>query len=175
MLAQLAAAWGNDAWTPHVEFLQSVLENAAGASGPILECGAGISTLILGVVCQVRGLRVTTLEEDPEWAKAVRDCLSRHGIESVSVIHAPLQSYDEYEWYSLPSEALPERISLAVCDGPSGRAPGARYGLVPLCLPRLGSGAVVLLDDAERPSEREFIPRWSALLGASPERVRPGR
>ncbi|HEX6852293.1 MAG TPA: hypothetical protein VF139_12900 [Candidatus Polarisedimenticolaceae bacterium] len=117
---------------------------------------------------------MTTLEEDPQWAESVRNCLSRHGIDSVSVVHAPLRSYDDYEWYSLPSEPLPERISLAVCDGPSGRAPGARYGLVPTLLSRLGAGTVLLLDDAERPSEREFIPRWSALLGASPERVRPG-
>ena len=75
---------------------------------------------------------------------------------------------DGYSWYDAPLKELPEQFCLVVCDGPAGDTPGGRYGLVPVLGPRITSGCVILLDDAERAPEREALLRWSETLGGSP-------
>ena len=47
----------------------------------------------------------------------------------------------------------------------------SRYPALPALEPRLAPGAIVVLDDATRPGEREILERWSELgwrFGARP-------
>lgn len=48
-LEQLVCAWGNEAWSSAAPLLSALLEWMPRTSGPILECGSGLSTLILGI------------------------------------------------------------------------------------------------------------------------------
>ena len=62
---------------------------------------------------------------------------------------------------------LPDReIDLLLVDGPPGYGEGmerSRYPALPALEPRLAPGAMVVLDDASRPGEREIIERWTEL------------
>lgn len=52
-------------------------------------------------------------------------------------------------------------IGLLFVDGPPGAAaPLVRYPAVPMLLPRCAADAWIVLDDTNRPAEREVADRW---------------
>ena len=132
----------------------------------IVECSCGASTLVSAHACRLVGSgHVYSLEHEPKFAQETRDRLKEAGLEQwASVIDAPLETLDllgeEFPWYSLTS--LPDlKIDMLVVDGPPAPLrPLARYPAGPKLLPRLAPGAVVLIDDASRPDEREIVKRW---------------
>jgi hypothetical protein len=159
--------WGNGDWVVRREFIEALLRRVWQAEGPILECGSGLSTLLVGRVAQRTGNRVWSLEHLPNWAEHVRRALRRYGITSVEVCLAPLRNYGSYTWYSAPREALPRDFALVICDGPPGTTPGGRYGLLPEMRAHLRSGCAILLDDAGRAGEQEVLERWSREAGCA--------
>ena len=54
----LVYGWGNEAMSAREEFLEALYHHAWLTSGPILECGAGLSTHLLGLVAQQTGKAV---------------------------------------------------------------------------------------------------------------------
>ena len=139
--------------------------HAWACDGPILECGSGLTTLILGAIAQKRRLTVWTLEHNEKWAQRVRRFLGRYGIRSVNILVCPLRDYDNYSWYDPPLEKLPRAFGLVVCDGPPHDTRGGRYGLLPVMGDRLPAGTTILLDDAGRAPERKIAERWAEELG----------
>lgn len=171
LLGELVRGWGNS-WSAQIEFLAAALHETRATSGPILECGSGLSTLLAGAVAQARGVRVWTLEQDPKWAERVRKYLRKYRIESVTVCLAPIRSFGDFDWYSLSSlQTLPGKISLVICDGPPGGTRGGRYGLVPVLLDKLRPDCTLLLDDGARDEERAIADRWARLVGGRPELI----
>ncbi len=150
--------WNNDSFAGDVEYLATIAEYAAQTDGPILECGSGISTIILSLACRTE---VWALEHIEEWCGSVRKACESSGLRNVKVVHAPLCDYGNFHWYSVP-ECLPPRFSLVICDGPPGTTVGGRYGLLPLMRHRLEAGAKILLDDAEREDEQRVLKSWQA-------------
>lgn len=65
IMASLVYGWGNESWSAQYEFLAAMLRYCDGAEGPILECGSGLSTVLLGLVAQRRGQIVWSLEHEP--------------------------------------------------------------------------------------------------------------
>lgn len=169
LLALLVFGWGNPSWSARNDYLRACLEQARASEQPILDCGSGLSTLLLGAIAQRHGNRVWSLEHEPKWAHRTQSALSAFGIRSVSLCTAPLRSYGAFSWYDPPLADMPERFSMVVCDGPPGQTPGGRYGLVPVMGTRLAHGCVILLDDARRAHERDTADRWAADLHASCE------
>jgi hypothetical protein len=167
LLRQLVYGWGNESFSAHEEFLAGCLREAFATRGPILECGAGLSTLLVGVVCARRGLRCWSYEHHAGWAQRVSRALARHRIRSVTICCAPLRSYGDFSWYGPTAQELPSRFELVLCDGPPASTPGGRYGLVPILRAHLGAGSVILLDDVARASERRVVERWTAELPAT--------
>lgn len=162
MLEELRAGWGNTGYAARPEYLRELMERAVSTPGPILECGSGVSTLLLGLLAGRRGVETWTLEHLPQWHARVSGALRRNRIPHVHDCLAPLQDYGTgYSWYTPPVERMPRAFQLVICDGPPGETPGGRYGLWPVLGERLGSGAVILLDDADRPGEEEVLRRWS--------------
>jgi hypothetical protein len=164
VLNDLIYGWGNEAWSARSEYIQEFLRIAANVQGPILECGSGLSTLLLGVVAQRTGSHVFSLEHHPQWARQVRTMLDKYHIISCTVCQAELRCFGDYDWYSVPKERLPNNFALVVCDGPPGHTPGGRYGLLPQMRDRLKPGCVLLLDDFQRREEREIMSRWANEL-----------
>jgi hypothetical protein len=159
-LPPLRTAWGNPAFTAHLSYLSAVLDYADRYEGQILECGSGLTTLLLALSARHA---VWSLEHMEEWQRRVRTRLWWAGTEA-NVLLAPLTSYGPFQWYEIPA-ALPGEFRFVVCDGPPGTIPGGRYGLLPLLGDRLPKGAVILLDDAGRLGEQGVLQRWEKEAG----------
>lgn len=138
----------------------------------IVECGSGVSTIVLARCAQLNGAGfVYTLEHSPEAAEQTRRNLKQHGLEEyVAVLEAPLRTYalggQSWSWYSL--EGLPEAgIDMLFVDGPPAATQNlARYPAGPLLLTRLTPGAAAFLDDANRGDEKRIVERWARELPA---------
>lgn len=165
LLADLLTAWSNDGFAADLDYLEEVSRRAATVEGPVLECGSGLTTLLLGLLAGRRGVESWSLEHHPEWHARVSGALGEHDITGARVACAPLKDYGGFSWYDPPLEGMPREFRLVVCDGPPGTTPGGRYGLLPVMRERLPAGAVILLDDANRPEEQEALGRWSEEYG----------
>jgi len=149
------------------DFIRAFLRYARETEGPILECGSGLSTVLLGLVAERTGKKVYALEHNPIWAEKAGRVLRTYRIAGAEILVSALRSYGAYSWYDPPLDLLPQDFSLVVCDGPPGGTPGGRYGLVPVMRARLRAGCVILLDDAHRSDEKEIAARWARELGTS--------
>ncbi len=167
VLIDLIYGWGNEAWSAQDEYLAACLQHALTARGPILECGSGLSTILVGAIATKRGRSHWALEHKPEWAAKVQRCLKRYQLDRVVLCTDPLSDHGPYCWYDAPLAAMPDSFSVVICDGPPADTKGGRYGLVPIMQERLGPGCVILLDDAGRDEERAAARRWQAELGAA--------
>lgn len=154
-------------WSAGADFLALLVEHVLAARPDhIVECGSGLSTVMLAGCCALTGVgRVLSLEHLPEHATACRAELARYDLEGHAIVlDAPLRPYtlgaETHAWYDLTG--LPETmIDLLVIDGPPGRlAPLARYPAMPLLFARLGPAGTVFLDDAARPDEQAILRRW---------------
>lgn len=156
-------------WSAAPDFLALLVEHLRRERpAVIVECGSGLSTLILARVCALEGRgRVWSLEHEPYCAAQTRAALARYGLTRVArVIDAPLRRYrlaaGEYDWYDLGGLPV-QAIDLLVVDGPPGRlGPLARYPALPLLRGCLAPGCAIFLDDADRPDEQAIVARWCA-------------
>jgi hypothetical protein len=170
VVGELVASWANEGFSAFSEYIFAIIRHARTTQGPILECGSGLSTLLLGWEASRRGGKVWTLEHHPAWAERMRGELTGQAITSVELCSAPLRDYGSFAWYDPPLERMPTAFSLVVCDGPPGETLGGRYGLLPVLRPRLASGCVILLDDYERADEQATASRWVQETGATLEK-----
>ena len=158
-LKDLITGWSNEGFAANLEYLEAVAAHALKTKGPVLECGSGVTTILMGILCGKRNIGVWSLEHYDEWRQRVAGVLADNNIASATVCSAPLVEYGEFVWYDPPLAQMPEAFSLVICDGPPGSTKGGRYGLLPVLNDRL-HGATILLDDAGRPGEAELIKRW---------------
>lgn len=165
VLTELAQAWGEDGFRAVGGYLEEVTRWAAEARGPVLEIGSGLTTLIIGSVAGRRGLQVWTLEHHPEFFRNTEAKLKRYNLNNVHLTLAPLRDYGDFCWYDPPINELPRDFSLIAADGPPGDVKGGRFGLLPVLRSHFASGAVVLLDDAERPQEKAVLQKWASEYG----------
>jgi predicted O-methyltransferase YrrM len=132
----------------------------------IVECGSGVSTVILARLLRARGRgSLIALEHDADWATRVTELLRGEGLEHVAqVVHAPLNGAPR--WYDRAAlDALPDAVDLLIVDGPPAHAPGDELRRAPaleLLDPRLATGATVVLDDLDRQGERDVLAGWEA-------------
>ena len=168
VLLDLIHGWGNEEWSALDEYLSACIREAAAATGPILECGSGLSTLLVGSVAVKRGLRYTALEHNAEWAERVRNALKEFGITGVDLLLTPLSNYGDFDWYNVEPGCLPGP-ALIICDGPPGSTRGGRYGLCRVLRNIIKYGCVILLDDAGRTQEIEIARQWQQEMHASVE------
>ena len=164
MLVQLEAGWSNDGMAAQLRFLEEVAQRALTTPGPILECGSGLTTLILALLAARRGVDVWTLEHFPDWHSRVSETLTRYDLPRINNILAPLKDYGDFAWYDPPLKQMPEQFALVVCDGPPGTTKGGRVGLVPVLKDRLSPGAVILLDDVHREEEARAMASWAEVI-----------
>jgi len=157
----LALAWGNPGYAAGFSYLNHVGARVQQASGVILECGSGATTLLIAALTKSRGIECVVLEHNRAWYEYVASMLERLGFDHVQLVYAPLKNFGSYLWYDVPLKSMATRIDLVVCDGPPGKTPGGRYGLMPVMGPALSKDCVILLDDTHREAERQIIDVWS--------------
>ncbi|MCW2540090.1 MAG: Methyltransferase domain [Frankiales bacterium] len=134
----------------------------------IVECGSGVSTVVIARLLRQRGSEsaVVALEHDPDWARLVSELLADEHLSAFGrVIHAPLAG--EPPWYSLTALAeLPEVVDLLIIDGPPADRPGNGLRRAPALAAlesRLSEAAVVYLDDINRAGEQAVVASWQAM------------
>ena len=165
VLADLIRGWQNEGWSAQNGFLVACLQHALTNDGPILECGSGLTTILVGLISESRGNALWSLEHIPDWAVRVDQKLQELRVHCVHQVLRPLRSYSNFSWYDPPLQTMPD-FSLVICDGPPADTPGGRYGLVPVMKHKFRLGTRILLDDASREEEQAIAKRWAVELGA---------
>lgn len=132
----------------------------------ILECGSGVSTLILAYALRdVDGASLVTLEHDRRYLASTRELLRHHGLsDAVELRFAPLvpvETRTEGErWYD-PGQLPDGPIDLMFVDGPpSARGRAARAPALHLVADRLAPDATIVVDDYLRKGDRDTVTAW---------------
>lgn len=133
----------------------------------ILECGSGTSTVWLAAALrEIGGGRLVSLDHLEEYAQQTRAALADQGLEGIADVRcAPLVRVElageSVQWYDPVTVSDVSGVDLLVVDGPpKGVGPQARYPVLPLVASKLSAGALIVLDDTDRPEEGEIIERW---------------
>jgi hypothetical protein len=164
-LEELRRAWANPGYQADLDYLEMVCDHAISARSAVLECGSGLTTILLALTAVRRGVPVWSLEHDRGWFRSTRRVLARFRLHGINLCYAPLALHDDFAWYDVPLSLLPDRFGLVVCDGPPASTLGGRGGLMSIMKGRL-AGSTILVDDAERPSERNMLAEWTRTLAA---------
>jgi predicted O-methyltransferase YrrM len=130
-----------------------------------LELGSGISTVVLGRLLADLGGRLVTIEHDAEWLDVVARLVDRAGLgDTVDLLHAPLvDGWYERSVVTKSAEAAAP-VDLLLVDGPPAWRPGTELSRLPaaeVLAGYLAPGATLVLDDLQRPGEREIVRRWT--------------
>jgi predicted O-methyltransferase YrrM len=167
-------------WAITPATLLTVIDDVYARPGPvtILECGSGSSTLFFALALSERGNggRVVSLESSAAYAEETRRHLRRHGVQGIAtVVDAPLVDQvlatgEKRLWYDLAGLPELDKIDVLFVDGPLGATSRlARYPAYPAFRTRLSDGALIVLDDTDRPQEQEILERWrSEATDAAP-------
>ena len=162
LLCDLHYGWGNEGWSASNEFLRAGLDHAMTCKGNILECGSGLSTILMAYVAQRTGKSLLSLEHHPGWGQRVTEVLYAYGLSAARLHITPLRNYGNFDWYSIPANPPEHSFGLVICDGPPGSNFGGRFGLMPVAGSLINPEAKILLDDIERADERAVAERWMA-------------
>lgn len=161
----LLDGWAMDA-VSMLSLLQEVLSRKPRL---ILECGSGTSTVWLAAALrQIGAGRLVSLDHLEDYAQQTREALAAQGLGGVAEVRsAPLvqvEVVDEaFKWYDPVTISDLHGVDFLIVDGPpesTGRY--ARFPALPLMARRLRAGALIVLDDTDRPDEGKIIERWQA-------------
>jgi Methyltransferase domain len=167
LMQRLVRGWGNEAWSAGTPLLMAALHWLPRSHGPVLECGSGLTTLVMASAAVLMNRRVISLEHDASWAERVQRALPSRLQTTVDLNVTPIRSYPDFDWYDIEPASPPRDIGFVMCDGPPGKTRGGRYGLSQVLGSRLAPGCLVLVDDTQRPAEDEIVRRWCSELDGS--------
>jgi hypothetical protein len=156
-------------WAASPDFLLQLTQHALAVRPKVIvECGSGVSSVVLARCVQLNGDgKLYCLEHDADHARRTRGELLRHGLAAFAeVVDAPLQPFQHRDstsgWYAVDGLPKPLAIDMLVVDGPPmATGPLARYPAAPALFPSLSPRATVFLDDASRPDEMAVLSRWN--------------
>jgi glycosyltransferase involved in cell wall biosynthesis len=134
----------------------------------IVECGSGLSTLVGGYLVKNKIIKhFISIEHEEQFYEATLDDLKKHTLEKyVTLLYAPLKRIsingEEWFWYNTDRfETTINQIDLLLVDGPPGQIQKhSRYPAFPLLKKFFHKNTAVVLDDSDRPDEKEIINRW---------------
>jgi hypothetical protein len=139
----------------------------------VLDLGSGLTTLIASKALEKNGFgRVVAWEHSKKFQSQTTTLLKRHGDpENAVVLHKPLVrtrvDSEYFLWFDEKQgdEIHDEKIAVLIVDSPPGQTGRlARLPALPILLERLSTGAVIFLDDSDRPDEQEILGRWLKLV-----------
>lgn len=155
-------SWDNPYALSHAALLTAV-QMARQVKGPILECGAGLSSLCMGAATDQQ---IVSLETVPMWATRVAKQATKHGLRNVHVRLCDIQEYKRGPWY----DQIPKGdFAFVLCDGIENRAV-----LFDLMADQI-QNAPILVDDIERPEWRHEVDEYCAIRGRTLHVLDPGR
>lgn len=176
-------------WALEPDFLLDiVLHIHSSKCEKIVECGSGVSTIVIGNLIKKRGYgHLYSLEHDPHWHRIVSEQISRGGLEEfVTQILAPLQEYpwgdSHVSWYAEdPLRSALEgtdHLDLVVVDGPPSSQDLSRVMALPFLRPWMDDHTLLVLDDARRQQEKAVLAEWARAFDIEielPSRTQKGQ
>ena len=133
----------------------------------VLECGSGVSTLVIAYFLKRQGRgQVVSLEHDRDHVRKSSQLVAQHGLQAhATVVYAPLVAHDcegrEFLWYDVSAIHGSNCFDFVVVDGPpKDVGPLARWPLLYVVGDRLAAGSAIILDDVSRPDEKEILEQW---------------
>lgn len=168
LISKLFAAFGDPLSHGQRAYVQRCLAEATRATGPILQCGGGLLSVLIGMLCQQSehpGKRLWVFEHDPHWGSLVRSWLHAREIKHAHIISAPAEQFDGYVWYVLDPARLPDNFALVLSEA-SSALPGSTRGVVTRMARHLGDRCVILGHNARRPRDLKFLADWAKSQGA---------
>lgn len=172
-LEKLVQEWDNGAWAATPTYLALLSQLFAQTTGAVVECGSGVSTLVLHKLNQSGERRVVSLEHHRGWYERLQATLPQDT--SVELCHTPLRSYDGFDWYDVASIDLPSDTGLIICDGPPGTTRGGRVGALHVLSEGLRPGTIIVLDDANRSRELAALLDWAETFDLHVELFTEGK
>jgi Methyltransferase domain len=158
---RLFYGWSNEGWSAKTNLVEYLVNHNLHFTGTFLECGSGLSTVLMSQIAQKTGAKIFSLEHHPEWHTRMRATLSDMGLQSGGVLLTPLTNYGDFDWYAeTPELASVSSIDLILCDGPPSNTLGGRYGLFQRIFPKLAPRARIVVDDSHREYEQKLLKRW---------------
>ena len=153
--AELHKFAGNQ-WAADPGVLAAVCATARKCTGPIIETGSGLTSL---VAAAASGQDVHSLEHLPTYANQTDTWANEAGLDNVHIHCGPL---GDDLWYQFERFNLPARFSLGICDGPP-RVFGSRMEffkrIAPLC-------TMLIIDDMDTsPDYNASVCAWAAAAG----------
>ena len=151
----LFEAWGNN-FAASPGLLMTCFDLSIDGDGAIIECGAGLSTLIMGL----SGREIYSLESDYQWYLKIKSYLDYFNMTNVNLIYSPIMDYGVYQWYDYAHKhKFNVDFTMALVDGPC-RAIGREgfYNNFDI------SDMILIIDDSE--TEAHFADgRENMVLG----------
>ncbi|WP_028377695.1 hypothetical protein [Leeuwenhoekiella sp. MAR_2009_132] len=144
----------------------------------LIEFGSGATTIYLAKAIKMQNLKVSfySIESDKEWIEILRLQLKKLDLDQyVKLIYVPLKpmskdlTFKNQEiWFDaeILSEELPKSIAFdfVIVDGPFGAStPYARFSAYPFLNAKTTKKTIWLLDDTNRPKEKEILKEWMRL------------
>lgn len=150
--AEIYNVWDNN-WALSPEGLYACTNMARKASGPILECGSGLSTICMAAATNQP---IIALEQSASWACKIERMTENT---SVDLRFADIKDYGDFKWYD---EIPKEQFSVVVIDGPPGS--DGRSGIFKLLNGEIKS-ATILVDDIARTHWRNEVEAYCEASG----------
>ncbi len=165
LIKKLIFAWGNEGFSAKEDYLEACLNHTLKTNSSILECGSGLTTILMGFIAKKRGIKMITLEHSDFWAKKVQHYLQKYKLDTVILFNTPLKDFGDFEWYDVNYLTYDiKELGLIICDGPPGNTKGGRYGLIPIMKKFIKKHCIILVDDMIRDKEKVMINDWKKII-----------
>lgn len=145
----------------------------------VMECGAGVSTLVLAKSLAHHGFGSTnsvfSIEQDVQVKEMIESRLESGGLKNhVEILYAPVSEQGRYR---LDAKMLreylgSEKVDWLIIDGPAGPE-GCRASTLPSLARFCRPGARWFLDDAFRDGELRILDQWDRLHGIVVDGIYP--
>jgi hypothetical protein len=174
LLRKLVYGWGNQGFSAQVNYLKTCIKYGLSCQLPVLECGSGLTTVLLGIVLNKSNIELYSLENSAPWAGRVKNALDSLNLHHTYLYEGPLKSYGNFTWYDVSELDVKQQFGLIICDGPPAQTNGGRYGLVPIMKEFIDKDTIILMDDTIRQDEMSIIKKWQTLISFTEEYVTEG-
>jgi Methyltransferase domain len=161
LLSRLSYGWSNEGWAAKPALLRALLQQLDRPASSVLECGTGLSSLLISLYCEERQTRHLALEHDASWHAITCNRYASLGVSPRHLHYAPLVNHLHFAWYDIASVPVSKGpFDLVLCDGPPGATFGGRSGLLPSVFHYLQPGAHIIVDDMVRDDETHMVKSW---------------
>ncbi len=166
LIEEICDAWGSPESYAVDGHLRALLAEVPKAHGHVLQCGAGLTTVLLAVALAHRGVHLWALESNAQSAAAVRSWLAQYELNQAHVVTARAEIGRAGVGYAVDVGRIKGPLSLVICEA-SQAHPGNAGWILPRIADRLDPKAVVMVCDVRKREEVDAVAAWCRASDAS--------